>query len=589
MSAPNKPSTVSVIVKLTTLLLQNCKWYLLFSVLVCAAAGFGISYTTIVKQWFFESIEPAVVSKSASPAVMWGVYLGVLLIVSLAFQGISDILMDNLGIKLSGFLGQKVNRKAARIDPVCYENPEMLNDISKAYQGVQNASNVIKIAVTNVAFFVPYFLFFIVYLYKIEPVLCIIFFLVFLPALGGHFFRVNMFKRLEDYAAPIRRKKEYFEKCIVDKEYAKESRLLGAVWFFRNLYEINLLLYQTAYWKTRRNSLTVELCLRLIGLLVLVVIFVMLFIYLQKGVITTAIFIAVVTSIDQMFNYIDTINYGFREISTNLPAVHNAMRFLELPERVGSAAKFKDYSIRFNNVSFRYPQSEKFSLKNINLEIASGETVAIVGENGAGKSTLVKMILGIYLPLEGDVYLGGYTTRTLAQDSLNDNVSAVFQKFQRYKMTLNDNITISNIESDDPDKVNRSLEKADIQIDSKSFTHGANTMLSREFDGVDLSGGQWQRIAIGRGFYRTHGMIVLDEPTAAIDPIEETRIYKQFAEMSKGKTAVIVTHRLGSARVADKIIVMDSGEIVDTGTHDQLLEKGGIYSAMYHAQAQWYV
>ncbi len=122
----------------------------------------------------------------------------------------------------------------------------------------------------------------------------------------------------------------------------------------------------------------------------------------------------------------------------------------------------------------------------------------------------------------------------------------------------------------------------------RNFPDGLETMLSREFDGIDLSGGQWQRVAIARGLYRVHNLIVLDEPTAAIDPLEETRVYRQFSEISRGKTAIIVTHRLGSTRIADRIIVMADGRIDDIGTHEQLMQKGGVYAGMYNAQAQWY-
>ena len=133
------------------------------------------------------------------------------------------------------------------------------------------------------------------------------------------------------------------------------------------------------------------------------------------------------------------------------------------------------------------------------------------------------------------------------------------------------------------------IKKSGFDIENKTYADGVNTMLAREYGGIDLSGGQWQKVAIARGLYRCHNMIILDEPTAAIDPIEETRLYKKFIDMSKGKTSLIVTHRLGSAKIADRIIVMDNGEIVDCGTHDELMEHEGIYKKMYEAQAKWYV
>lgn len=144
--------------------------------------------------------------------------------------------------------------------------------------------------------------------------------------------------------------------------------------------------------------------------------------------------------------------------------------------------------------------------------------------------------------------------------------------------------TASNSDAD----FKAALTKAELDLDPGTFPVGAETMLSREFDGVDLSGGQWQRVAVARGFYRQHNLIILDEPTAAIDPLEETRIYKQFEEMSRNKTSILVTHRLGSARVADRIVVLDNGEISAVGTHAELMDTPGLYQEMYRAQAQWY-
>ena len=240
------------------------------------------------------------------------------------------------------------------------------------------------------------------------------------------------------------------------------------------------------------------------------------------------------------------------------------------------------------DVSFTYPGAEEPSLRGINLTVRSGETLAIVGPNGAGKSTLVRLLTGLYLPTGGEVLVDGVSTKELAPQALYEGVSGVFQKYQRYQMTLKENVMISDTASNSDADFKAALTKAELDLDPGTFPVGAETMLSREFDGVDLSGGQWQRVAVARGFYRQHNLIILDEPTAAIDPLEETRIYKQFEEMSRNKTSILVTHRLGSARVADRIVVLDNGEISAVGTHAELMDTPGLYQEMYRAQAQWY-
>ena len=177
-------------------------------------------------------------------------------------------------------------------------------------------------------------------------------------------------------------------------------------------------------------------------------------------------------------------------------------------------------------------------------------------------------------------------TKTTKLESLFNGVSGVYQRYQRYQMSLKDNVQISD--DNNNDEIDKVLEKVDVDIQSPNFQDGIETMLSREFDGVDLSGGEWQRIAIARGLYRHHNFIVLDEPTASIDPIEESRIYQKFIEISKNKTAVIVTHRLGSTKIAHRVIVMDKGRVVDIGSHNELMKKQGLYAEMFNSQAIWY-
>jgi ATP-binding cassette subfamily B protein len=311
----------------------------------------------------------------------------------------------------------------------------------------------------------------------------------------------------------------------------------------------------------------------------------MLFTATMAGEITIGAFAAVFAAINGLFYRMQSILERLSSMNQDVGKVINIIRMLDMPEVSGTDG-IPDFSlgISADNVSFTYPQRDYPAVKNVSVNIAQGETIAIVGENGAGKSTLVRLLTGIYRPSDGQVRIGGLDTNTTTPISLYNGISGVFQKHQRYKMTLSENVTVSDVNKKiDANKIEASLKDAEAE-----FNISHDTMLSPEFDGIDLSGGQWQRLAIARGLYRINDFIVLDEPTAAIDPIEETRVFKQFQRLAKNKCAVIVTHRLGSAKLANRIIVMDYGEIIDTGTHDELLSKKGKYADMWSAQAQWY-
>ena len=244
--------------------------------------------------------------------------------------------------------------------------------------------------------------------------------------------------------------------------------------------------------------------------------------------------------------------------------------------------------IGIENVSFSYPNSQEPVLNHVNLTLKKGERVALVGPNGAGKTTLARILLGLYRPQTGVIHIGDVP---LTDENLREwltHCSAVFQDFTQYHLTARENIIFGDLEY--PDR----METASIAGGAASvvdgLSEGYETILGPTFGGRDLSGGEWQRLATARSFMReTPWLVVLDEPTAALDPLAEQAVYERFIERSAGRTSVLISHRLSSVRTCDRILVLDNGRVVEDGDHETLLAKDGLYAQFFRAQAQWYV
>lgn len=559
---------------------------LLVMALAEAASGAGV----IVKQNLFESAQKMMGGGSAGKVYGAAILLGVYFIVSMLFYAANNLLQEQGRLRLHQEAGNRLNRKASRIDPICYEDNRFLDDIKRANTGIESVVEVMWVSIRMAGIFLCYYGFMGAYLAQIETGLLVMLCISFVPYIIGGAVRYRMHKLAAYKAAPYQRKGEYYGRCITDKEYARETRLLGAYGYFFRKFRENMELARDIDWKATKKSELVEIFLRFISMTGYIGMLLLLFYYLIRGRVDIAAFAAILSSLDNISDRLDTMfRNTLPRLTDNIGSAENYMAFMDLPERKAVKEIPEGKRVSFRKVSFAYPGSGEPALHQIDLDIKEGETIAIVGENGAGKSTFAKLLLGLYCPTEGRVEIDGVDTREIAPGNSAGKLSAVFQNFQKYKMSLGENVFMSDSGHPiDGKRITHSLNRAGLDEGDGEFAQGLDTMLSREFGGTDLSGGQWQRLSIARGLYRQHNLIVLDEPTAAIDPLKETEIYQRFAESAKNKTAVIITHRLGSAKIADRIVVLDKGRIAEQGTHEELLTRQGIYSEMYHEQAKWY-
>lgn len=247
------------------------------------------------------------------------------------------------------------------------------------------------------------------------------------------------------------------------------------------------------------------------------------------------------------------------------------------------------FEIEFNNVSFKYPKSDIYALKQINLKISNGEKLAVVGRNGSGKTTFIKLLCRLYDVDEGEILINGINIKEYTRDSLNKLYSIVFQDYKILSLTVADNISAND--ECDKDMLNSALDKANIKDRIEAMPQKEKTYLYKDLDksGVEISGGEAQKLALARALYKDSPIVILDEPTAALDPIAENEIYSRFNSFVENKTAIYISHRLSSCAFCDRIAVFDNAELVETGTHNELVTTNGKYAELWNAQASYYL
>jgi len=271
---------------------------------------------------------------------------------------------------------------------------------------------------------------------------------------------------------------------------------------------------------------------------------------------------------------------AFFEMKPRVESKPNALR-VPRPIRRG---------FEFRNVSFSYPGAERRVLSNFNFTLAPGERVALIGENGQGKTTVVKLITRLYDPTEGQILLDGVDLRDYSLEDLHGEIGVIFQDFMRYEMTARENIAVGRIEiPHGPEEIEYAANKSLASGVIRKLEQGYDQMLGRRFEGgVDLSGGEWQKMALARAYLRDAQLLILDEPTAALDARSEFEVFERFSELTQDKMALLISHRFSTVRMADRIVVLEGGQLVEEGNHDALMALNGRYAAMFEMQASSY-
>jgi len=520
-----------------------------------------------------------------SDAVAAAVPLAVLLILSPFVNVLEYLGQGYFWRRGSGYLLARYHERVQNVPLIDFEKPGALDRMKKALLGGEAAPSAGRTAVQIVFHFVPYLIFTALFLVSVKPSLIAALAIIFITVFTAQTLKVKTARRFENENAAKRRLVEYLQNCITGREFIKETRTLGAEAFFMRRRADAVLDLNAAAMKAEWKMARTEILIWSVNILGYACILAMLVRSVADGSISAGAFAAVFYSVERVNGMMNKIVEYCGEFFAEMGAASFTCEFLGAKDGVKNGdALQKDTDICLTDVSFSYPgQAEGAkAVDGVTLKIAKGETVAVVGDNGAGKTTLAKLIAGLYTPDTGDVTYGGKNIAGYANKPRYSRVSTVFQDYARYALTAEENIRLSDTDAPEP---------AGPAADAAGFGYarlpgGLGAKLTREFGGAELSGGEWQRLAIARGLYRAHDVIVLDEPTAAIDPLKESHIFRLFGELSREKTAVLITHRLGSAKIADRIIMMENGRVIETGTHEELAAAGGRYASMYAEQAK---
>ncbi len=518
------------------------------------------------------------------------------------------VLFERIGATLLGWIGttqahlvtdrvyEILHAKSVEMDLEYYENSDYYDTLHRAQQEAPYRPNRIlsglfslgqsAISLITIGGLLVFF-------HWSVPVFLI---LAALPALVIRFRFANKLYTLSRRRTPIERKALYFSSMLTGEGHAKEIRLfnLGRLFIERFGNLRNLIRQERLNLLAKRS--VADLATHFGAIIPVFALYGFLAYRAINGWMTIGDLVMFHQAVQRGQSYLNQFLGSIADLYENNLFLSNVLEFLALKPKITNSARPKAVArplqsgIVFHNVSFHYPGSERPVLDHISLRIRPGEHIALVGENGSGKTTFVKLFSRLYDPTTGTITFDGTDIRELSLQDLRLRISVVFQDYARYYLTARENIWLGNVEMPPRDElIAAAARQAGAHKAIAKLRAGYDTVLGKWFeDGEELSIGEWQKVALARAFMRNAEIIVLDEPTSAMDAQAEYEVFKKFHELAQGRTAILISHRLSTVRMADSIYVLNDGKILESGTHDELVSRGGNYAALFETQAQYY-
>lgn len=514
------------------------------------------------------------------------------------------VFLDTIVTRISGELVTnhikvKILNKAKEIDIGRFDIPEFYEKLENANrEATMRPIQILNATFNTVSNFIT-IIGFVIILWAIGPWVPFVLALLGVPtAIVNFIFRKKNVEFMR-FRSKDRRQMDYYSGLMTNKDLVKEIRLFGLSDTFIERFKAVFKKYYTGLKKLIIKEHTWNISITMVTTVVSCLLFLYVAYKVTLGELQIGDYSLYTGALNSISSSVTAVITSTATVYEGTLFIENMIRFMKDKRTIKSTLpepripeRHTAHKIEFINVSFKYPGTNKFVLKNINLTLNPGDTAVLVGLNGAGKTTLIKLLTRLYDPTEGVILLDGYDIREYNTEKLYDMFGIIFQDFGKYAVSVKENIAFGQI---DKDISQQEIESAAKQSDSLSFIEKLpnkfDTPLMRYFEenGIELSIGQWQKLSVARAFYADSDILILDEPTASLDAIAEQEIFNQFDELRKDKLTLFVSHRLSSATTATKIIVLMNGEIVEQGTHNELIALKGHYYNLFSTQAKRYI
>ena len=543
--------------------------------------------------------EVILLSKTHSTALT---YLWKLVLAELALAIISDALaratalVDSLlGDLFSIHTSVKIMEHAATLDLDQFEDSEFYDKLERARQQTIGRTILLTQVLAQVQDMIT-MAFLLVGLMTFNAWLILLLLVAIVPAFLGESYFNDKSYALTRGQTPERRELDYMRYLGASDETAKEVKLFNLSGFLIDRFKM---LSNKFYGDNKKLSVkraSWGTFFALIGSFGYYAAYVVMIFSTVEGALTVGTLTFLAGSFRQLRSLLESILSRFTSVSQGAIYLRDFFDFFQIQPKITAAAKPVPFpnpirqGITFENVGFKYHNSDKWANRHLNFTLHTGEKVALVGENGAGKTTLVKLMARLYDPVEGRILLDGIDLREYDIGDLRKNIGIIFQDYLRYQLSFAQNIAVGNIdEQDNRPLIKMSAEKSLANLLAERLPEKYDQALGRRFNnGIELSGGEWQKVALARAYMKEAQILILDEPTSALDARAEYSVFQRFAELSKGKTAVLISHRFSTVRMADRILVLDKGQIIEMGSHEELIKKNGHYAELFLLQAKGY-